>query len=63
MSEKRDEIREDRFTWNPGDVELVNIGDGPPLSKVLEERKRQQEEDRKWHWWNSIKNNFRTIRK
>ena len=47
MSDKRDEVREDRFTWNPGDLRIVSVGDGPPLWKVLEERKRQQAEDRK----------------
>ena len=45
MSDKRDEVREDRFTWNPGDLRIVSVGDGPPLWKVLEERKRQQEAD------------------
>lgn len=32
--------QEDRLTYKPGDLELVNIGNGPLMSKVEEERRR-----------------------
>jgi hypothetical protein len=45
VSERRDdekgrEQQQDRFTYGPGDLELVDVGDGPPISIVEEERRK-----------------------